>query len=159
MSSSLHQRTHGTLRPPHSPSSLTTPRAAATTIAVGPEVATNLLDVESQLTGYTWPVPHARRGRRRWQTRVQALSPPRIVLDATGGSERAVMPLRVAIQHRPRPPHLPAAPPRHRPRPRTTTSPRPTHHSITCRPHFINKSQECPAPTRPAPSPRPGPPP
>ena len=34
--------------------------------------------------------------------------------------------------------------------PRTTTSPRPTHHSITCRTHFINESMERSAPHSPS---------
>ena len=68
-------------------------------IAVGLKVATHVLDVEV----HTWRVLHARRRRRRWPARGQAPQPPRIVLAATAGSERAVVDLRVITQPRRRP--------------------------------------------------------
>ena len=72
ISYSLYQRiTTGVVS--HSLGNLTTPRAAAPTdIAVGPEVAKDVLD----LGVHTWRAPHARRGRRHVQARVQALPPP-----------------------------------------------------------------------------------
>ena len=60
-------------------------------------------------------MPPARLDRRRSQARAQTRPPPRLALAATNGYERAVMTLRVAIQHRPRPPR----PPHHIPPPRS----------------------------------------
>ena len=49
------------------------------------------LDVAVWPTGDTWTVPRSPDGLRRLQARVQALQPTRIVLEATGGYERAVV--------------------------------------------------------------------
>ena len=56
---------------------------------------------------HTKQIPHARRNRRPWQARVQAL-PSRLVLAATGEDEPAVAALRAATHHQ-RPPALPSA--------------------------------------------------
>ena len=60
-------------------------------VAVGIDVAKARLDVAVQPTGATWTVPRSRGGLRRLQGRLQALRPTRIVLEASGGYERAVV--------------------------------------------------------------------
>lgn len=68
-------------RPPQTLDDATTPRAAAPTdMAVRPEVAKDVPDVE----GHTWRVPHAWCGRRPVEAQGEALRPPRLVLAATG---------------------------------------------------------------------------
>ena len=49
------------------------------------------LDVAVQPTGTTWTVARARGGLRRLQGQLEALRPTRIVLEASGGYERAVV--------------------------------------------------------------------
>ena len=65
--------------------------AAHTDLAVGIDVAKARLDVAVEPTGATWTVPRSRGGLRRLQGRLQALRPIRIVLEASGGYERAVV--------------------------------------------------------------------
>ena len=65
--------------------------AAQTDVAVGIDVAKARLDVAVEPTGATWTVPRSRGGLRRLQGRLQALRPSRIVLEASGGYERAVL--------------------------------------------------------------------
>ena len=60
-------------------------------VAVGIDVAKAQLDVAVWPTEDTWTVPRSPAGLRRLQARVQALQPTRIVLEATGGYERAVV--------------------------------------------------------------------
>ncbi len=60
-------------------------------VAVGIDVAKARLDVAVYPTGTTWTVPCSRGGLRRLQGRLQALRPSRIVLEASGGYERAVV--------------------------------------------------------------------
>ena len=60
-------------------------------VALGIDVAKARLDVAVSPTGDTWTVPRSRDGLRRLQARIQALQPPRIVVEATGGYERAVV--------------------------------------------------------------------
>lgn len=92
--------------PPQTLDDATTPRAAAPTdMAVGPEVAKDVPDVE----GHTWPVPRARRDPRPLQARGQTL-PPRLVLAATGGYAGDGDPARA--HPAPAPPGAPARWPR-----------------------------------------------
>ena len=65
--------------------------AAHTDVAVAIDVAKARLDVAVEPTGATWTVPRSRGGLRRLQGRLQALRPSRIVLEASGGYERAVL--------------------------------------------------------------------
>ena len=65
--------------------------AAHTDVAVGIDVAKARLDVAVEPTGATWTVPRSRGGLRRLQGQLQALRPSRIVLEASGGYERAVV--------------------------------------------------------------------
>jgi transposase len=64
---------------------------AATDVTVGIDVAKDGLDVAVWPTEATWTVPRSPEGLRRLQARVQTLQPTRIVLEATGGYERAVV--------------------------------------------------------------------
>ena len=65
--------------------------AAPADVTVGINVAKAQLDVAVQPTGTTWTVPRARGGLRRLQGQLEALRPTRIVLEASGGYERAVV--------------------------------------------------------------------
>ena len=65
--------------------------AAPADVTVGIDVAKAQLDVAVQPTGTTWTVPRARGGLRRLQGQLEALRPTRIVLEASGGYERAVV--------------------------------------------------------------------
>ena len=65
--------------------------ASPTDVAVGIDVAKDGLDVAVWPTEASWTVPRAPAGLRRLQARLQALQPTRIVLEATGGYERAVV--------------------------------------------------------------------
>ena len=65
--------------------------AAPVDIVLGIDVAKAQLDVAVWPTEDTWTVPRSPAGLRRLQARVQALQPTRIVLEATGGYERAVV--------------------------------------------------------------------
>ncbi len=65
--------------------------AAPADVTVGIDVAKARLDVAVQPTGTTWTVPRARGGLRRLQGQLEALRPTRIVLEASGGYERAVV--------------------------------------------------------------------
>ena len=65
--------------------------AAPADVTVGIDVAQARLDVAVQPTGTTWTVPRARGGLRRLQGQLEALRPTRIVLEASGGYERAVV--------------------------------------------------------------------
>ncbi len=60
-------------------------------VTVGIDVAKAQLDVAVQPTGTTWTVPRARGGLRRLPGPLEALRPTRIVLEASGGDERAVV--------------------------------------------------------------------
>ena len=60
-------------------------------VTVGIDVAKAQLDVAVQPTGTTWTVPRARGGLRRLPGQLEALRPTRIVLEASGGYERAVV--------------------------------------------------------------------
>ena len=60
-------------------------------VNVGIDVAQRRLDVAVQPGGEAWAVPRSRRGLRRLRTRLAARQPTRIVLEATGGYERAVV--------------------------------------------------------------------
>ena len=60
-------------------------------VAVGIDVAKAQLDVAVDPSGATWTVPRSAAGLRRLRAQVQALQPTRIVLEATGGYERAVV--------------------------------------------------------------------
>ncbi len=60
-------------------------------VSLGIDVAQARLDVAVHPTGEAWTVPRSHGGLRRLRTRVQALQPTRIVLEATGGYERAVV--------------------------------------------------------------------
>ena len=64
--------------------------AAPADVTVGIDVAKAQLDVAVQPTGTTWTVPRARGGLRRLPGQLEALRPTRIVLEASGGYERAV---------------------------------------------------------------------
>ena len=66
-------------------------------VAVGIDVAKAQLDIAVEPTGAAWRVPRAPRGLRRLQARLQALPPTRIVLEATGGYERAVVAARPGL--------------------------------------------------------------
>ena len=65
--------------------------AAPADVTVGIDVAKAQLDVAVQPTGTTWTVARARGGLRRLQGQLEALRPTRIVLEASGGYERAVV--------------------------------------------------------------------
>ena len=65
--------------------------AAPADVTVGIDVAKARLDVAVQPTGTTWTVPRARGGLRRLQGQLEALRPTRIVLEASGGYEQAVV--------------------------------------------------------------------
>ena len=60
-------------------------------VAVGIDVAKAQLDIAVAPTGATWTVPRSRGGLRRLAGQLQALRPTRIVLEASGGYERAVV--------------------------------------------------------------------
>ena len=60
-------------------------------VAVGIDVAKAQVDVAVEPTGATWTEPRSPAGLRRLQAQLQALQPSRIVLEATGGYERAVV--------------------------------------------------------------------
>ena len=60
-------------------------------VAVGIDVAKAQLDVAVDPSGATWTVPRSAAGLRRLRAQLQARSPTRIVLEATGGYERAVV--------------------------------------------------------------------
>ena len=72
--------------------------ATPTDIAVGIDVAQQRLDVAVHPTAATWTVPRSRGGLRRLHAQLSALQPTRIVLEATGGYERAVV---AALAHLP----------------------------------------------------------
>ena len=59
-------------------------------LVVGIDVAKQRLDVAVHPTAATWTVPRTRGGLRRLRADLTALQPTRIVLEATGGYERAV---------------------------------------------------------------------
>ena len=65
--------------------------AAPTDIAVGIDVAKAQLDVAVAPSGATWTVPRSAAGLRRLRAQLQARPPTRIVLEATGGYEGAVV--------------------------------------------------------------------
>ena len=65
--------------------------AAPADVTVGIDVTKAQLDVAVQPMGTTWTVPRARGGLRRLQGQLEALRPTRIVLEASGGYERAVV--------------------------------------------------------------------
>ena len=65
--------------------------AAPADVTVGIDVAKAQLDVAVQPTGTTWTVARARGGLRRLPGQLEALRPTRIVLEASGGYERAVV--------------------------------------------------------------------
>ncbi len=65
--------------------------AAPADVTVGIDVAKAQLDVAVQPTGTTWTVARARGGLRRLPGPLEALRPTRIVLEASGGDERAVV--------------------------------------------------------------------
>ena len=65
--------------------------AAPADVTVGIDVAKARLDVAVQPTGTTWTVARARGGLRRLPGQLEALRPTRIVLEASGGDERAVV--------------------------------------------------------------------
>ena len=65
--------------------------AAPADVTVGIDVAKAQLDVAVQPTGTIWTVARARGGLRRLQGQLEALRPTRIVLEASGGYERAVV--------------------------------------------------------------------
>ena len=65
--------------------------AAQANVAVGIDVAKAQLDIAVEPTGATWTVPRSRGGLRRLQEQLQARRPSRIVLEASGGYERAVV--------------------------------------------------------------------
>ena len=67
---------------------MTAPRS----VNLGIDVAGTHLDVAVHPRGEAWTVPRSRGGRLLLRIRVQALDPARIVLEATGGYERAVVP-------------------------------------------------------------------
>ena len=66
---------------------MTAPRS----VNLGIDVASTHLDVAVHPRGEAWTVPRSRGGRLLLRIRVQALDPARIVLEATGGYERAVV--------------------------------------------------------------------
>ena len=65
--------------------------AAPADVTVGIDVAKAQLDVAVQPTGTTWTVARARGGLRRLPGQLEARRPTRIVLEASGGYERAVV--------------------------------------------------------------------
>ena len=65
--------------------------AGPTDVAVGIDVAKAQLDVAVEPTGTTWTVPRSPAGLRRLHAQLTALQPTRIVLEATGGYEDAVV--------------------------------------------------------------------
>ena len=65
--------------------------AISVDVCVGIDVAKAQLDIAVEPTGTTWTVPRSRGGLRRLSGQLQALRPTRIVLEATGGYERAVV--------------------------------------------------------------------
>ena len=65
--------------------------AGSTDVNVGIDVAKRQLDVAVQPGGETWTVPRSRGGLRRLRARLAALEPTRLVLEASGGYERAVV--------------------------------------------------------------------
>ena len=65
--------------------------AAPADVTVGIDVAKARLDVAVQPTGTTWTVARARGGRRRLPGQLEALRPTRLVLEASGGYEPAVV--------------------------------------------------------------------
>ncbi len=58
---------------------------------LGIDIAGTYLDVAEHPTGGTWRVARTAGGLRTLRTRIQALQPTRIVLEASGGYERAVV--------------------------------------------------------------------
>ena len=65
--------------------------AGHTAVAVGIDVAKAQVDVAVQPTGDTWTGPRSQGGLRRLRSWLAARRPTRIVLEATGGYERAVV--------------------------------------------------------------------
>ena len=65
--------------------------ATAANLTLGIDVAQAHLDLALHPTGETWTVPRSRGGLRRLRARLEAVRPTRIVLEATGGYERAVV--------------------------------------------------------------------
>ena len=65
--------------------------AGHTAVAVGIDVAQAQVDVAVQPTGDTWTGPRSQGGLRRLRSWLAARRPTRIVLEATGGHERAVV--------------------------------------------------------------------
>ena len=64
--------------------------AALMDVTVGIDVAKDDVAVALWPSEASWTVQRSPEGLRRLQTRVQALQPTRIVLEATGGYERAL---------------------------------------------------------------------
>ncbi|MCY3959949.1 MAG: hypothetical protein OXG65_16880 [Chloroflexi bacterium] len=60
-------------------------------VNVGIDLAQRLVDVAVHRTGSLWTMRRTRSGLHRLRARLQALQPTRIVLEATGGYERAVV--------------------------------------------------------------------
>ena len=65
--------------------------APSTDVNVGIDVAQRRLDVAVHPTGATWTVRRTRGGLHRLRARLAALQPARVVLEASGGYERAVV--------------------------------------------------------------------
>ena len=65
--------------------------AGHTAVTVGIDVAKAQVDVAVQPTGDTWTGPRSQGGLRRLRSWLAARRPTRIVLEATGGYERAVV--------------------------------------------------------------------
>ena len=65
--------------------------AAPVDVAIGIDVAKAQLDVAIQPSGDTWRVARSPDGLRRLHAQLHARQPTRIVLEATGGYERAVV--------------------------------------------------------------------
>ena len=64
---------------------------SATTCCVGIDVAKAQRDMALRPTGARWAVAHDDAGMAAWVARLQALRPTVIVLEATGGDQRAVV--------------------------------------------------------------------
>ena len=138
---SLNQRINAGLHTPIA----RLPDDAPTDPAVGLKEAEDVLDAAVWPTEASWSVPRAPASLRRLWARFQALRPTRLVLEATGEDEPAVVALRAATHHRRR-----QAPSARRPRhddhkARLRTEPRlltPT--SITFRTHLTNELSKAP---------------
>ena len=65
--------------------------APSTDVNVGIDVAQRRLDVAVHPTGAAWTVRRTRGGLHRLRDRLAALQPTRVVLEASGGYERAVV--------------------------------------------------------------------